>query len=164
MQYHFTAAAQRVLQVAATWGTSADSAEISAPALLAGLLSEAECRPAQFLLDLGVAPASVLMRWPELRQHPRQPTTRLGWNIEVEAVLQRAQSERDQELLHDELTTTDLLIGLTDTQCDVAHWLQTQGITAATVAVIPCVWSQWATSHWVSVSPINRSVVVDRAD
>ena len=65
MRRSFTAASQRALDFASAWTTRADCSELTAPALLLGLLAEPECRAATMLARCKIDTAEVCARWPE---------------------------------------------------------------------------------------------------
>src|SRR5690349_4928629 len=66
MPTDFTPASERALSAAVGWADVGGNDQLDLPALLLGLLAEAECRAARFLAGCGVDAAAVRQRWPEL--------------------------------------------------------------------------------------------------
>ncbi len=138
MYCQFTPGAQRALAAAAGWSNCADCAEIAAPAVLLGLLTESECRAAIMLKSKHVDAAAVLRRWPELtRREPSDGGTEPPppmFSDELELALQAACGQFGEHPRPEELATEHLLLGLVAAGSDVSEWLRGQGFDADELA------------------------------
>jgi thiamine-phosphate pyrophosphorylase len=136
MQFSFTPAAQRALAGASSWSSGADRDELSAEALLIGLLMEPECRAAQVLARSAVDVSAVRAQWPALA--PTAPTSDIfahGENLphkpfsaEVEHSLRIATQRTNFLPQPAELATEHILLGLATDDHGVAVWLRRQAI------------------------------------
>jgi thiamine-phosphate pyrophosphorylase len=132
MHFQFTPGAQRALARASDRSLGNDSAELSAQALLLGLLAEPECRAALILARHGIDADAVRRQWPDL-------TCSVGQPNHADASPQKLSNEVDASLrvacrfLADfaqpcVLATEHVLLGLAATEHEVALWLRRQGL------------------------------------
>lgn len=137
MQYQFTPGAQRALADAGNWIVDADCSELDTPALLMGLLAEAECRAAAILARHGILQGEVCRHWPAL-QRTEAPASAATipperFSADVELSLQAARqrlADYDQPLV---LATEHLLLGLVAAEHDAARWLRRRGLDPDTL-------------------------------
>ncbi|MBN2580649.1 MAG: thiamine phosphate synthase [Pirellulales bacterium] len=157
MEYQFTPGAERVLIHAAGWSEANQGRELTAAALLLGLLDEAECRAAIILDRYGVTPHTVRRRWPELREIPESLPSPLGRGVGGEGCENRPHPNPLPEGEGTELSlnairaiqsayqrvveyhwppileTDHLLLGLLAGNDEVAEWLKQCGVSAEAV-------------------------------
>jgi len=130
--YEFTAGAGRALDGAAGWTSREGSDELTAPALLLGLLAESECRAAIMLARHGIDLAAVRRRWPGLTAS-RTPSgggdaAKKRPSAELELCLQAACQRLAEYPGPLVLATEHLLLGLAVAEHDVSAWLRQQGL------------------------------------
>lgn len=127
MEHELTAAAQRVFVEAARWAENTDCDELLAPALLLGLLSEAECPAALLLAKHAICPETVSQNWPNLVRLKVQPgLPRLSSEVQASlAAVRRRWRDIPDTLV---LSTEHLLLGLLLVEHVTGLWLQAQGI------------------------------------
>jgi len=123
----FTPGAQRVLDEAARWSVGEDSAGLSAPSLLVGLLAEAECRAAIMLTRQGVDTAGVVSRWPKLVRL-EAPPVQARLSAEVEESLSAAAARLHEYPRPLVLATEHILLGLAAAEHEPGRWLRQQGV------------------------------------
>ncbi len=145
MSRQFTAAAHRAIAEAAGWAGRDDCCELEAPALLLGLLAEAECRAASMLKEHGVEAGAVCRRWPAMRRLERPspyqsepdapadlaceaPMPMPPLSVEVEASLAAVDARLHEYPRPLMLATEHLLLGLAAGEHEVALWLRQQGV------------------------------------
>ncbi len=134
MKYLLTPASQRAVEFASGWTLSAGCSELSeltAPALLLGLLSEPECRASMILKRLGIDARSVQRRWPSLAHKP--PPAPPRFSDEVQLSLRLAQQRLINLPQPLELATEHILLGLAINGGESALWLRQQGIDPASL-------------------------------
>jgi thiamine-phosphate pyrophosphorylase len=143
MHCQFTPAAQRTLVHALAWSAPDENAEVTAPALLLGLLLESECWGAQILARHGVDQEAVLRHWPELRSaqrttgvEPRHDSTDEThftpprFSDDVASAIQAACRRMDDYPRPLTLATEHLLWGLALADQPVAAWLRSHQFDA----------------------------------
>jgi thiamine-phosphate pyrophosphorylase len=126
MKREFTPAAERVLAEASHWSNRDGCDELTAPALILGLLAENECRAAIVLGERGIGQQEVCRRWPGLTRGKSAAGVRLS--AEVEAALAAAcvrLGALPRPLL---LATEHLLLGLAAAEHDSSLWLRQHGL------------------------------------
>lgn len=127
MEHELTAAAQRVLVEAARWSENTDCDELLAPALLLGLLSEAECHAALVLARHNVQAETVYQKWPSLtrlKTQPGLPPLSVEVQASLAAVTRRWRDIPDPLVL----STEHLLLGLLLVEHETGLWLQKLGL------------------------------------
>jgi thiamine-phosphate pyrophosphorylase len=119
------------LEFASAWTTRADCSELTAPALLLGLLAEPECRAATMLARCQIDTAAVCVRWPEVvcggptcGETPRP----LPLSADVQVSLQLACGRLADFPQPLELATEHLLLGLAAADHEVSVWLRQRGL------------------------------------
>ncbi|HWA98921.1 MAG TPA: thiamine phosphate synthase [Pirellulales bacterium] len=133
MSYTLTPAAQFAIDAAARWQLPAHPDELTAPALLLGLLAEPEYRAAAMLAARGIDTAAVRRRWPELAEVALSSNGRPVFSLEVEAALSAALNGLVDYARPLTLATEHLLLGLAASRHEVAAWLAEHGCTPETV-------------------------------
>jgi len=131
MRRSFTAASQRALDFASAWTTRADCSELTAPALLLGLLAEPECRAATMLARCKIDTAAVRARWPEVvcgGPTYGEPPRSLPFSADVQVSLQFACDRLADFPQPLELATEHLLLGLAAADHEVSVWLRQRGL------------------------------------
>jgi thiamine-phosphate pyrophosphorylase len=160
-QYLFTAASQRVVDFASDWTLCPDCKdlrELTAPALLLGLLSETECRAASLMADCGIDSEAVQHHWPTLTkiERPDRGThAKISFSQEVQVSLQLVQKHL-ADLHHPaEIATEHILLGLLMVEHEVAAWLQQMGLDANLLNTqIHPFYGQSQTRHPTEMEPI----------
>lgn len=141
MEYEFTSAAHRVLIRAARWSGSELAGEISAPALLLGLLIETECRAAEMLARHAVDANLVHQRWPNLQDSSEEtdkpedgyfaesPLSKLPpLSPDVKASLAAANRRMRGFECSLVFATEHILLGLVAGNHETAEWLHERGL------------------------------------
>ncbi len=131
MWQQFTAASERALINASGWTNRTGCDELEAVPLLAGLLSEPECRAAIRLAELSIDLAAVRVRWPALAEEspPTDPASiRKALSREVGSSLQLARQRLSALPQPLELATEHILLGLASADHEAAHWLRERGL------------------------------------
>ena len=134
MQYQFTPGAGRALAAAAKWTAREDCDELTAPALLLGLLAEPQCRAAIILARHGIDISAVRRRWGELTPC-KAKTPSSGEQIpperfsaDLEFSLQTACRQLAEYPRPPVLAPEHLLLGLAAAGHEVSAWLREQGL------------------------------------
>ena len=137
MHYQFTSGAERVLYYAAGCTSPADYAELAGPAILLGLLAEAECRAALLLAPHGITWESVCKHWPGLLAPPPNsgiPTAPLTtFTHEIEQLLQMVFQITDEHVHPPMIATEHLLLSLLMADNELTRWLSEQGVRLETI-------------------------------
>jgi thiamine-phosphate pyrophosphorylase len=151
-RYELTAGAQRALQAASAWVIEGPAASVPPMALVCGLLAEPDCRAAKLLASHGIDQQAVLQRWPALVNNPIDERARQnGASPAVRGALLAAHeilAEFEDPVC---LATEHLLLGLAAAPGEVATWLATHGLDAASIE---------AEVHRLAGRVIDRSPVV----
>lgn len=130
MGQQFSPAVQRAIESAALWSGPGDGDEIDLPQLLLGLLSQAECRAAQVLMEKGVSADFVRQHW---HLHPRKPdarTHRPNFSIAVQRAIDTACGRLIDYPHPLTLTTEQVLLGIVAAPSEVAQVLAERGLDA----------------------------------
>jgi thiamine-phosphate pyrophosphorylase len=132
MLHQFTPAAERALAYAADWASRADCTEVEAPAVLAGLLAEIQCRAAILSARAGINLGMVHERWHLLkRSNPSigegsSPSMTLSADLETSLqAVERRFAFYAQPIV---LATEHILLGLAISEHEVGVWLRGQGL------------------------------------
>ena len=154
MELQFTPGAERAIQRATNWSDCSDSPQISAPALLLGLLAETECRAAITLEGLQINSPAILNKWPRF-DTPNPDKTSSGKSGENVGIARtkadkpvpierfsadvKASLAATCELLQDLptpliLATEHLLLGLAAAEHEAAAWLRELGLDPLALA------------------------------
>jgi len=132
MEHLFSSAAERVLLYAAGCTSSADYAELAAPALLLGLLAESECRAAIMLAEHGITTQSVRQNWPKLlTPSPNRgvpPTPSASFPPELKGSLQIVSQLVAEYISPPTLETVHILLSLIMTDNELSRWLNERGV------------------------------------
>lgn len=131
-RYLFTPGSQRALAAATGWHSpSAEPDRLDLLPVLLGLLAESECRAAQILSRHQVDTNTVVKQWPELsRDDAPQPRAARAFSPALEDALYAARQRLWAYPQPLELATEHVLLGMLDTDHEVAHWLRQQGLSA----------------------------------
>jgi thiamine-phosphate pyrophosphorylase len=139
MALQFTPAGQRVLDAATRWRLGEDG-ETGPVELLLGLLDEPEYRAAGILAGRGIDQAAVRSRWPKVHRaaDPKlegrgRPELAQVVDLALEQVLTRLDTGRGFPL-----ATEHLLLGLTLSDHEVAHWLSAHQLEASELEADIC--------------------------
>jgi thiamine-phosphate pyrophosphorylase len=132
MDYQFSPAAERAFLHAAGWSDGTGCTELTAPALLLGLLAEPECRAARILAEHDISIQTVRQSWPSLRKQPSaigvaNPSLCVS-SAAVDRALHAAQKQA-AALFPPVLETDHLLFGLLAGSDEVADWLKNHGLS-----------------------------------
>ena len=148
MELQFTPGAERAIRRATDWSDCSGSPQISAQALLLGLLAETECRAAITLEGLRINTPAILSKWPRLALATPVGTgssepdenleishTKVDEPVPVERFSAdvKASLAATYELLQDLptpliLATEHLLLGLAAAEHEAAAWLRELGL------------------------------------
>jgi thiamine-phosphate pyrophosphorylase len=132
MQHLFSPAAERVLLYAAGCTSPADYADLTAPALLLGLLAESECRAALMLAEHGITMQSVHQQWPKLLDY--QPDSgiktvqQVFFTSELDCSLKNVAQSAAEYITPPTLETEHLLLSLLNIDNEVSQWLGKRGV------------------------------------
>jgi thiamine-phosphate pyrophosphorylase len=137
MEYQFTPAAERVLLHAAGWSDGSGCTELTAPAMLLGLLDEPECRAATILAQHQISIQAVCQHWPELIKQPiasgEYYPSSWWFSAAVGRAMQVAYNQVAELLFPPVLETDHLLFGLVAGADEVADWLKGHGLSIQTL-------------------------------
>ncbi|MGC3969038.1 MAG: Clp protease N-terminal domain-containing protein [Pirellulales bacterium] len=142
MSFQYTPAADRALHAAAAWEDPDYRSDIAPPALLMGLLEQAECRAAKLLEQRGIDFAAVLALRPGLERRgtedvPLEQRVFLSRNVEND--FRTAQLEiLDENPRTCQIATEHILLGLATANDAVGLWLRERGIDPAAMEAEIC--------------------------
>ncbi len=154
MELLFTPGAERAIHRATDWSDCSDSANVSAQALLLGLLGETECRAAITLGRFQVDTRAIRAKWPGFvssipdttddsgpGKTPETGDTEADEPVPIERLSTdvKASLAATYELLEGlpaplTLATEHLLLGLAAAEHETAAWLRQQGLDPRTLA------------------------------
>jgi thiamine-phosphate pyrophosphorylase len=148
MEFQFTPGAERAIQRATDWSDCSHCTQISAQALLLGLLAETECRAAIKLESLQIDTPEVLRKWPcfaapnpdktgnrQFGENTLVARTKVDKSVPIERFSADVQASlaATYDLLQDLptpliLATEHLLLGLAAAEHEAAVWLRELGL------------------------------------
>ncbi|MBS0211169.1 MAG: thiamine phosphate synthase [Planctomycetes bacterium] len=130
MRYQYTPATERALAAAAAWRNPQRDDELTAAAVLAGLLAEPETRAAEMLAARGISLSTVLEHWP-LERQAAATKGRPHFAADFDSAIAEAIARVGEYLRPLNLATEHLLLGLATADGEVAQWLRLQGCDIA---------------------------------
>lgn len=133
-----TPAVRRAFSAANRWQRSGASEAMGPVELLLGLLDEPECRAATMLADAGIDASGIRQQWPDIKSAPPHAQGERPWSDEVRTSVNLAQSWLAEYSDTMPLATEHLLLGLLQSENDVALWLTSCGVETAAVETSIC--------------------------